>query len=139
MKNNAFKITLYSGIIMFTLIILLSISVLLNVYNFVEPKIFKLINYEKEKYVNTVSTSNENLIMEINLPEFDTIPKPIQSDNQPKIFVAPMIESKFALDKFLISLESIEFISFLLDLPDWSAPIWRFSLFPLDFFDNHYV
>ena len=94
MKNNAFKITLYSGIIMFTLIILLSISVLLNVYNFVEPKIFKLINYEKEKYVNTVSTSNENLIMEINLPEFDTIPKPIQSDNQPKIFVAPMIESK---------------------------------------------
>ena len=94
MKNNAFKITLYSGIIMFTLIILLSISLLLNVYNFVEPKIFKLINYEKEKYVNTVSTSNENLIMEINLPEFDTIPKPIQSDNQPKIFVAPMIESK---------------------------------------------
>ena len=94
MKNNAFKITLYSGIIMFTLIILLSISLILNVYNFVEPKIFKLINYEKEKYVNTVSTSNENLIMEINLPEFDTIPKPIQSDNQPKIFVAPMIESK---------------------------------------------
>ena len=79
---------------MFTLIILLSISLILNVYNFVEPKIFKLINYEKEKYVDTVSTSNENLIMEINLPEFDTIPKPIQSDNQPKIFVAPMIESK---------------------------------------------
>ena len=94
MKNNAFKITLYSGIIMFTLIILLSISLILNVYNFVEPKIFKLINYEKEKYVDTISTSNENLIMEINLPEFDTIPKPIQSDNQPKIFVAPMIESK---------------------------------------------
>jgi hypothetical protein len=94
MKNNAFKITLYSGLLMFTLIILLSISLILNVYNFVEPKIFKLINYEKEKYVNTVSTSNENLIMEINLPEFDTIPKPIQSDNQPKIFVAPMIESK---------------------------------------------
>ena len=38
-------------------------SVLLNVYNFVEPKIFKLINYEKEKYVDTISTSNENLIM----------------------------------------------------------------------------
>lgn len=94
MKNNAFKITLYSGLLMFTLIILLSISLILNVYNFVEPKIFKLINYEKEKYVDTVSTSNENLIMEINLPEFDTIPKPIQSDNQPKIFVAPMIESK---------------------------------------------
>lgn len=94
MKNNAFKITLYSGIIMFTLIILLSISVLLNVYNFVEPKIFKLINYEKEKYVDTISTSNENLIMEVSLSEFDTIPKPIQSDSQPKIFVAPMIESK---------------------------------------------
>ena len=94
MKNNAFKITLYSGLLMFTLIILLSISLILNVYNFVEPKIFKLINYEKEKYVDTVSTSNENLIMEINLPDFDTIPKPIQSDNQPKIFVAPMIESK---------------------------------------------
>jgi hypothetical protein len=94
MKNNAFKITLYSGLLMFTLIILLSISLILNVYNFVEPKIFKLINYEKEKYVDTVSTSNENLIMEINLPEFDTIPKPIQSDNQPKIFVVPMIESK---------------------------------------------
>ena len=94
MKNNAFKITLYSGIIMFTLIILLSISVLLNVYNFVEPKIFKLINYEKEKYVDTISTSNENLIMEVNLSEFDAIPKPIQSDSQPKIFVAPMIESK---------------------------------------------
>ena len=94
MKNNAFKITLYSGIIMFTLIILLSISVLLNVYNFVEPKIFKLINYEKEKYVDTISTSNENLIMEVNLSEFDAIPKPIQSDSQPKIFVTPMIESK---------------------------------------------
>ena len=94
MKNNAFKITLYSGIIMFTLIILLSISLLLNVYNFVEPKIFKLINYEKEKYVDTISTSNENLIMEVSLSEFDTIPKPIQSDSQPKIFVAPMIESK---------------------------------------------
>ena len=94
MKNNAFKITLYSGIIMFTLIILLSISVLLNVYNFVEPKIFKLINYEKEKYVDTISTPDENLIMEVNLSEFDTIPKPIQSDSQPKIFVAPMIESK---------------------------------------------
>ena len=94
MKNNAFKITLYSGIIMFTLIILLSISLLLNVYNFVEPKIFKLINYEKEKYVDTISTSNENLIMEVNLSEFDAIPKPIQSDSQPKIFVTPMIESK---------------------------------------------
>ena len=94
MKNNAFKITLYSGIIMFTLIILLSISLLLNVYNFVEPKIFKLINYEKEKYVDTISTSNENLIMEVSLSEFDTIPKPIQSDSQPKIFVTPMIESK---------------------------------------------
>ena len=79
---------------MFTLIILLSISLLLNVYNFVEPKIFKLINYEKEKYVDTISTSNENLIMEVSLYEFDTIPKPIQSDSQPKIFVAPMIESK---------------------------------------------
>lgn len=94
MKNNAFKITLYSGIIMFTLIILLSISVLLNVYNFVEPKIFKLINYEKEKYVDTISTSNQNLIMEVNLPDFDTIPKPIQSDSQPKIFVEHIIESK---------------------------------------------
>ena len=39
-------------------------------------------------------SSNENLIMEVNLDEFDTIPKPIQSDSQPKIFVAPMIESK---------------------------------------------
>jgi hypothetical protein len=94
MKNNAFKITLYSGIIMFTLIILLSISVLLNVYNFVEPKIFKLINYEKEKYIDTISTSNENLIMEVNLSEFDTIPKSIKSDSQPKIFVEPIIESK---------------------------------------------
>ena len=94
MKNNAFKITLYSGLLMFTLIILLSISLILNVYNFVEPKIFKLINYEKEKYVDTISTSNENLIMEVNLSEFDAIPKPIQSDSQPKIFVTPMIESK---------------------------------------------
>lgn len=94
MKNNAFKITLYSGTLMFTLIILLSISLLLNVYNFVEPKIFKLINYEKEKYVDTISTPDENLIMEVNLSEFDTIPKPIQSDSQPKIFVAPIIESK---------------------------------------------
>ena len=66
----------------------------MKVYNFVEPKIFKLINYEKEKYVDTISTSNENLIMEVNLSEFDTIPKPIQSDSQPKIFCAPMIESK---------------------------------------------
>ena len=94
MKNNAFKITLYSGTLMFTLIILLSISLLLNVYSFVEPKIFKLINYEKEKYVDTISTPDENLIMEVNLSEFDTIPKPIQSDSQPKIFVAPIIESK---------------------------------------------
>ena len=91
MKNKAFKQTFYVGGILFLFLFSLVMMIGVNLYNVITPKIDEYLN---KKYVDTVPTSTEYLIMEVNLPEFDTIPKPIQSDSQPKIFVTPMVESK---------------------------------------------
>ena len=72
MKNNAFKQTFYSGVILFVFLFLIIVMILSNIFNFIKPKITEYLN--KECVV--VETTQVDSSFNYNSVPFEVINKP---------------------------------------------------------------
>lgn len=94
MKNNAFKYTLYGGLLMIVAIVTIFTSIVYHVYNYVSPKLPILNKVEETQQQDSVYEVEPTLIVETESPKFEVIEKYPKVDSQPKISVKPIVEDK---------------------------------------------
>jgi hypothetical protein len=94
MKNKAFKSTLYVGTLMVVVVILLMISLMFNIYNYVRPKVNDTINKIKTEQQDSSYETTSTFTLELDTTKFEVIEKYTKVDSQPKISVIPMVKSK---------------------------------------------
>jgi hypothetical protein len=93
MKNKAFKSTLYVGTLMVVVVILLMISLMFNIYNYVRPKVNDAINKIKTEQQDSSYETTSTFTLELDTTKFEVIEKYTKVDSQPKISIIPMVES----------------------------------------------
>jgi hypothetical protein len=93
MKNKAFKSTLYVGTLMVVVVILLMISLMFNIYNYVRPKVNDAINKIKTEQQDSSCETTSTFTLEPDTTKFEVIEKYTKVDSQPKISIIPMVES----------------------------------------------
>jgi hypothetical protein len=94
MKNRAFKLTLYGGILMVVVVISLIASLMFNICNYVRPKVNDFINKNKTEQQDSSYDAMSTFTLEPDTTKFEVIEKYTKVDSQPKISVIPMVKSK---------------------------------------------
>jgi len=94
MKNRAFKLTLYGGILMVVVVISLIASLMFNICNYVRPKVNDFINKNKTEQQDSTNDAMSTFTLEPDTTKFEVIEKYTKVDSQPKISVIPMVKSK---------------------------------------------
>jgi hypothetical protein len=93
MKNRAFKLTLYGGILMVVVVISLIASLMFNICNYVRPKVNDFINKNKTEQQDSSYDAMSTFTLEPDTTKFEVIEKYTKVDSQPKISIIPMVES----------------------------------------------
>ena len=75
MKNKAFKSTLYVGTLMVVVVILLMISLMFNIYNYVRPKVNDAINKIKTEQQDSSCETTSTFTLEPDTTKFEVIEK----------------------------------------------------------------
>jgi hypothetical protein len=94
MKNRAFKLTLYGGILMVVVVISLIASLMFNICNYVRPKVNDFINKNKTEQQDSSYDAMSTFTLEPDTTKFEVIEKYTKVDSQPKISVIPIVKSK---------------------------------------------
>jgi hypothetical protein len=94
MKNRAFKLTLYGGILMVVVVISLIVSLMFNICNYVRPKVNDFINKNKTEQQDSSYDAMSTFTLEPDTTKFEVIEKYTKVDSQPKISVIPIVKSK---------------------------------------------